>query len=219
MKRANQLMNSIYDLDNLYLAYWKSKKGKTLKKDFLGYTSNLETNLYKLQNELKTGNVSVGNYKYFTINDPKERIICAASFAERVLHHALMNVCHAVFEKHFIYHTYATRPNKGTHKAINYAKMQAKKYTFYAKLDVRKYFDSIDHTILIKALTRLFKENELFSIFYQIINSYQTSDNKGLPIGNLTCQLLFVGCRSFCIRKIKTAICTLHGRYDFFFKR
>lgn len=188
MKRANQLMNSISDLDNLYLAYWKSKKGKTLKKDFLEYSSNLDENLYQLQHELKTGNVTVGHYKYFTINDPKERIICAASFAERVLHHALMNVCHSIFEKHFIYHTYATRPNKGTHKAINYAKMQAKKYTFYAKLDVRKYFDSIDHTILIKALTRLFKENELLSIFYQIINSYQTTENKGLPIGNLTSQ-------------------------------
>jgi len=188
MKRANHLMNSICDLDNLYLAYWKSKKGKTLKKDFLAYSSNLDENLYKLQNELETANVTVGDYSYFTIHDPKERIICAASFAERVLHHALMNVCHSVFEKHFIYHTYATRPNKGTHKAIAYAKKQALKYKFYAKLDVRKYFDSIDHTILIKALTRLFKENELLYIFHQIINSYQTTENKGLPIGNLTSQ-------------------------------
>ncbi len=154
MKRAGNLINKISEIDNLYLAFWKAKRGKSLKTEYINYENNLEENILLLQEQIIKGSLDIGNYHYFTIHDPKKRTICAASFPERVLHHAIMNVCHNVFEKHLIYHTYATRPNKGTHKAIAYAQKNVKKYSWFAKLDVRKYFDIIDHLILENLLSR-----------------------------------------------------------------
>ncbi len=188
MKPQNNLIEQIINIDNLYLAYWKAKRGKSLKTDCIVYENNLEPNLFALQNQIRNGKLDIGNYNYFKIIDPKERIICAASFPERVLHHAIMNVCHNAFEKHLIYHTYATRPKKGTHKAVVFAKKNVCKYNWYAKLDIRKYFDNINHKILQTSLKRLFKDKFLLDIFRQIIASYQTKHEKGLPIGNLTSQ-------------------------------
>ena len=113
MKRAGNLMEKIQDLDNLYLAYFKSKRGKSQMRDVVHYERHLEENLQTLQHQLRTGLVETGPYHYFTILDPKERLICAAAFPQRVLHHAIMNVCHPYFEKHLIYDTYSTRIDKG----------------------------------------------------------------------------------------------------------
>lgn len=199
MKRQSNLFNKISEIDNLYLAFWKAKRGKALKEECVNYENNLEKNIFQLQKQLMSNNIDIGNYHYFTIHDPKKRTICAASFHERVLHHAIMNVCHNVFEEHLIYHTYATRPNKGTHKAINFAQKNIRKYKWFAKLDVRKYFDSINHEILKTALNKLFKEQKILLLFNKIINSYSCTEAfahkrrlrlgmKGLPIGNLTSQ-------------------------------
>ena len=76
-----------------------------------------------------------------------------------------MNICHVVFEKHLIYHTYATRPNKGTHKAVDFAQKNILKQQWYAKLDIRKYFDNINHNILQAGLARIFKDKYLLDIF------------------------------------------------------
>lgn len=122
------------------------------------------------------------------IFDPKERQICAASFAGRVLHHALMNVCHPYFERFLIHDRYATRVGKGTYKAIAKAQHFQKKYRWYAQFDIRKYFYSIDHLILIQKLHRLFKDKQVLEIFEKIIASYETQQGKGIPIGNLTSQ-------------------------------
>lgn len=129
MKRAGNLMQQIYHFDNLQLAYYKAKKGKEAKIEVINYAKNLNQNLKTLQNQLETGNVDVGNYHFFTIYEPKERKIVASSFAERVLHHAIMNICHPYFEKYLIYDTYATRKNKGTYKALDRAKIFTKKTT------------------------------------------------------------------------------------------
>ena len=142
----------------------------------------------KLQVEILSGEVEVGAYHFFTIYDPKERQICAASFPERVLHHALMNVCHSVFERQQIFHSYATRKNKGTHAALSCAAQFHKKNRWYVKMDVRKYFDSVDHEILFALICRKIKDRSVLQIFKKIIASYHTGKGKGLPIGNLTSQ-------------------------------
>lgn len=188
MKRATGLMPMINSFDNLYLAYYKAKKGKEQKPPVIEYTKNLKENLAGLQQQLTSGNVDIGNYHYFTIHDPKQRQICAAGFGERVLHHALMNVCHPYFEKYQIFDSYATRIGKGTFKALERAVQFQKKYQWYHKFDVRKYFDSIDHQRLYKMLEDKFKDRVLLNIFNGIINSYQTKDGKGIPIGNLSSQ-------------------------------
>ncbi|HHU21752.1 MAG TPA: RNA-directed DNA polymerase, partial [Acholeplasma sp.] len=161
---------------------------KDVKMEVAEFRKSLDKNLLTLRNELLLGNVQVGQYHYFTIYDPKEREICAASFRERVLHHALMNVCHANFEKYQIFVSYASRKGKGTYAAINRAKNYQRKYNWFLKLDVCKYFDSIDHCILKQLLAKRFKDVVLLNVFYNIIDSYETSTDKSLPIGNLTSQ-------------------------------
>jgi retron-type reverse transcriptase len=190
MKRLNNLTPLIADPDNLRFAFWKARKAKNGKEEVILIRKNLDKNLLLLRNQILTANVEVGNYHYFTIYEPKERLICAASFPQRVLHHAIMNICHHTFEKHQIFDSYASRKEKGTYAAIDRAKAYQKKYRWFLKLDVRKYFDSIDHEILKQMLRHKFKDNKLLIIFYQIIDSYHTQTKKGLPIGNLTSQYL-----------------------------
>lgn len=188
MKRNNNLMLHIEARKNLYLAFWKARKGKDAIAYVDKYRENLEENLDQLACEINRGLVNVGNYNYFKVYDPKERLICAAAFNERVLHHALMNVCHPAFERYQIFDSYASRKNKGQYAALERAMGFQKKYKWFLKLDVRKYFDSICHNTLIKLLQKKFKEKSLIAIFKQIIDSYSTSDGRGLPIGNLTSQ-------------------------------
>jgi len=188
MKRAGSLMEKICDLDNLYLAFYKANKGKSCNSAAIDYRDNLHTNIACLQKQLLTGNISCGNYHYFTIYDPKVRLICAADFSERVLHHALMNVCHKYFERQLIFDIYATRPGKGTYAALERAKKAMKRFQYVVKMDIRKYFDSISHTILKTQLQHIFKDKKLLFIFEQIIDSYQVEPNRGIPIGNLTSQ-------------------------------
>jgi RNA-directed DNA polymerase len=188
MKRAGNLIAKIADIDNLYYAFYKAANAKRTKEEVLLFESNLDKNLTLLQKQILTSSVDVGNYHYFKTFDPKERTICAASFPERVLHHALMNICHPYFEKQLIYHTYATRIGKGTYAALDKAKEYVEKYGFYAKLDVRKYFDNISHQVLNKLLLQIFKDKVLLQIFEHIISSYSVSNACGIPIGNLTSQ-------------------------------
>jgi len=188
MKRKNNLLEKIAEPENLRFAFWKARKAKDGKMEVAEFRKALDKNLLSLRNELLSGNIEVGNYHYFTIYDPKERLICAASFKERVLHHAIMNICHANFEKFQIFDSYASRKGKGTYAALERAKCFHKKYKWFLKLDVRKYFDSIDHFILKQLIEKRFKDKALLQVYFQIIDSYQTSEGKGLPIGNLTSQ-------------------------------
>ncbi len=190
MRRAGYLFDDIFSLENLYLAFYKAAKGKSRKKKVLSFQKNLSFNLLELKREVLDGNFSFGNYNYFTIYDPKVRKICAALFSERVLHHALMNICHDSFEKKQIYSSCACRKGKGTYFALNLARKACKKYKYFLKLDVRKYFDSIDQNILQLMLKKMFKDNKVISLFGNIIKTYEVSKGKGLPIGNLTSQYL-----------------------------
>ncbi len=188
MKRVGYLIEPIADIDNLRLAFLRAKRGKSTKEGVLNYQANLDANLLSLQEAILSGSVSVGNYHYFKIYDPKERLICASDFREQVLQHALMNVCHSYFERHQIYDSYASRINKGVHKAIEKARYNSGKYNWYLKLDFKKFFDNIHHDVMKSQLAKLFKDPKLLAIFYQIIDSYEVQPSRGVPIGNLTSQ-------------------------------
>lgn len=181
-------MCQIADYDNVQLAFVKSCRGKQCKKEVKDFKKDYDNNIREICSSLMSGSISIGNYSYFKIYDPKERLICAASFRERVIHHAIMNICHKYFDRTLIYDTYATRKGKGGYKALDKAVASISKYRYIAKLDYKKYFDSIDHEILKKKLRRLFKDNRLLAIFDEIIDSYSVSNGRGLPIGNLTSQ-------------------------------
>lgn len=188
MKRVGYLMNHIVELDNLCEAYCKARRGKRDRREVVRYAEHLDDNLRQLQRELMSGHVTVGHYRYFVIHDPKERTICAAPFGERVMQHALMNVCHPYFDRTLIDTTFATRKGKGAYAALACAQQALRHYAYTVKLDVRKYYDSISHQVLMAQLHRLFKDARLLQIFESIIDSYHTTPGHGLPIGNLTSQ-------------------------------
>lgn len=188
MKRPGHLISKIAELENLQLAFYKAQKGKSGNPEVYHYGKHLSVQLPALQQQIVSGDVETGNYRYFTIYDPKERLICEAPFGQRVLHHALMNICHPFFEKVQIFDSYASRPGKGTYAALKRAQYFNKRYPWFLKLDFRKYFDSLDHDILKKQLCRLFKDRDLLQIFERVIGSYCVEQGKGVPIGNLTSQ-------------------------------
>lgn len=188
MKRANNLIQTVADADNLRWAFWKARKGKSHSRPVEIYRRALEQNLAKLRLQILQGEVEVGQYTYFKIYDPKERQIAAPSFQEQVLHHALMNVCHDRFEKAQVFDSYVSRKGKGTHAALARAKENTRRFTYFLKLDVYKFFDSIHHTTLMVQLDKIFKDKAVLQIFYKIINSYEVLPGRGVPIGNLTSQ-------------------------------
>lgn len=188
MKRQGHLIEAIAAMDNLELAYYKARKGKAEKASVYAFGKNLKDNLRVLQTQILSGEVEAGGYHYFTIYDPKKRQICAAPFAQRVLHHALMNVCHPYFEKAQTADSFASRIGKGTYAALDKAKGYNRRYSWFLKLDARKYFDSIHHAVLRQQLCRMFKDSQLLRIFDQIIDSYSVAPARGVPIGNLTSQ-------------------------------
>lgn len=207
-------MSQIADYDNIQLAFIKSCRGKQAKREVIEFRKNYDDNISEIRKSLLSGDIQVGNYNYFKIFDPKERLICAASFRERVIHHAIMNVCHQYFERTLIYDTYATRIGKGVYKALDKAKHAASKFQYVAKLDYRKYFDSIDHEVLKEKLARMFKDKELLNLFYSIIDSYCVVTGKGVPIGNLTSQYFANYYLSALDHKVKEELCVpIYLRY------
>ena len=186
MKRAKSLFNQIISYENVRLAWLKARRHKTSKNVVKNFSKNVNKNLLIVQKNLKSKPAILSSYSQFTIYEPKERLISVVPFIDRVMHHSIMNVLEPVFEKQFIYHTYACRKGKGSHKAIKYAFSKAKNCEFFLKLDVKKYFDNIDHQILKQKLVRIIKDKECLDLLFDIIDSFSTE--KGLPIGNLTSQ-------------------------------
>ena len=188
MKRKSGLMELIADADNLRLAFWKAAKGKATKRDCREFRGALDRELDALRRGLLSGELKIGDYHYFKVHDPKERLICAASFRERVLHHAMINICEPVLERAAIHDSYACRKGKGSLMAVARARSAARSQGWFLKMDMRKYFDSIDHATLRAQLARKFKESALLMLFDRILGSYQCLPGRGLPIGNLTSQ-------------------------------
>lgn len=196
MRRVGQLYERIAEPENLRLAFWKACRGKRDRPEVREYGDRLGENLARLRSQLQEDGVEIGHYRFFTVRDPKERRICAASFPERVLHHAIMNVCEPVLERYAIHDSYACRTGKGMHAAVRRAQAFAQAFPWYLKLDVQRYFDSVHHETLLVLLERRFKDRRLLHLFRAIISTYETAPGRGLPIGNLIsqhCANLYLG--------------------------
>ena len=190
MRRAGNLFAAAADPANLELAFWKAARGKTAKADVIAFRSRLRSNLARMREELAAGTIHVGGYHYFKVFDPKERLICAAPFPQRVLHHALMNLCEPVFERRLIHDTYACRKGKGREAALGRARHFARTNEWFLKLDIRAFFDSIPHERAVALLERVIKDAEMLGILGRIVRSHEAAPATGLPIGNLTSQHL-----------------------------
>jgi len=151
-----------------------------------------ESRLFELQAELIEQRYAPRPYKYFTIQEPKERVISVAAFRDRVVHHALINVIEPIFEAIFIKDSYATRKNKGLHLGVYATQNYARSYQWYLKLDIRKYFDSVSHEILIKLISQKIKDPKIITLCKSILKNQTDSmglaEDTGLPVGNLTSQ-------------------------------
>jgi RNA-directed DNA polymerase len=204
MKTYNNLYPQILSFDNLLLASRKARKGKRFKESCARFELNLEKELLRVQQELEDMTYRHGGYRDFIVFDPKQRLISAAPYRDRVVHHALCNVIEPVFERSFIDDTYACRKGKGTYAAVNRYTQYARRYRYVLKCDVRKYFQSIDHAILMSLISRKIRCRQTMELIKEILCSrcddsshfYFPGDDlftpfqrpKGIPIGNLTSQ-------------------------------
>ncbi|MCH2212843.1 MAG: RNA-directed DNA polymerase [Fuerstiella sp.] len=188
MKRTSQLFPQIPKRNNLRLAFYRAARGKRDRSVVRQFAKKLDRNLENMSEQLLAGVVPVGQYRQFVIRDPKERVITAPCFSERVLHHAIINICEPYFERWLIKDTYACRRGKGREAAINRASVFSRRHRWFSQLDVRKYFDNISHQRLLCLLRRRFKDLPLLALMRRIIVAFRGESGRGLPIGSLTSQ-------------------------------
>ncbi len=188
MRRAGQLFDRIIEPDNLLRAFFRASRGKRVRAETREFAVALHTRLETMAEQVCEGTFPVGRSRQFVIHDPKRRIITAPCFEERVMHHAIMNVCEPVFERWLIYDTYACRVGKGRLKALARAQTFSQRFHWFLKLDIRHYFDSVPHEALNSRLQRLFKDRQLLELLERIVRSHRATVGVGLPIGSLTSQ-------------------------------
>ena len=188
-------------------AYHKAACGKRGKQAAAAFEHQLADRLLWLQAELIGGTYRPGPYQHFTIHEPKRRLISAAPFRDRVVHHALCNVIEPRFEALFHPHSYANRVGKGTHRAIDRLQAYACRYRYVLRLDIVQHFPSLDHAVLKEILFRVIHDEQLRWLIDTILQSgdgvlvgeydmvcFPGDDvlaplrPRGLPIGNLTSQ-------------------------------
>ncbi|MBI4441220.1 hypothetical protein HY639_03565 [Candidatus Woesearchaeota archaeon] len=205
MKTYGSLFARVCAWDNLKLAFKKARKGKTRKpyvKEFEGEYAN---RMQQLQRELILGEYSPQPLNTFILRDPKTRRISVSAFRDRIVHHALCNVLEPIFEKYFIYDSYANRKGKGVLAALKRFDQFKRKASssgkvirgspddnrvrgFVLKADLKHYFDTVDHSKLLAVLSVRIRDEEVMSLIKKVLNNYCVSSGKGMPLGNLTSQ-------------------------------
>ena len=188
----------IIEIENLLEAWKEFVVGKKFRKDVEEFQRHLMSNIISLHKELETKTYKHSDYEAFNISDPKPRNIHKAKVRDRLLHHALYRKLYPFFDKTFIADSYSCRINKGTHKAIerfhyfaNKVSKNNTKTVFVLKCDIKKFFASIDQVILLNILNSYIPDKDIIMLLSTIIESfYSTKKGKGLPLGNLTSQLL-----------------------------
>ncbi|MEW6357963.1 MAG: reverse transcriptase domain-containing protein [Planctomycetota bacterium] len=205
MKSYNRLFEKIVSFDNMLLAARKAERGKRARPDVCAFDFNLEKELVDLKDELKSAAYRPGPYRCFTVHEPKERFISVVPFRDRVVHHAICNVVVPLLERSFIYDTYANRVGKGMHQALVRFRQFVQRYRYVLKCDIKKYFATIDHDILLGKLERRIRCRRTMELLRRIVESsppqesivqYFPGDDlwtpmdrrKGIPLGNLTSQ-------------------------------
>lgn len=187
MKRTNIDLNDIASVQNLALAAYKAAKAKRQRPPVKVFFKDLNRSLNHLSQDILADNVPYGHYRSFSIRDPKPRVIHAACFEDRVLHHAVMNHLGPVLDKAMTTKPYACREGYGVHKAADYALKCIRSFPWFVKIDVEAYFASISHKRLLELLNSKFKGTG-FALVERIIRCYEHTPQHGLPIGSLCSQ-------------------------------
>ena len=180
----------------MFSAWKEFKKGKTSKPDVQEFEFNLENNLFQIHKELKSKKYEHGKYTSFYVKDPKLRHIHKATVKDRIIHHAIFRVLYPISDKGFIYDSYSCRIGKGAHIAVNRLEdfirklsKNNRKTVYVLKCDVKKFFDSVDKTILLTIIKNKIGDEDAIWLVSKILDSFSKSPDKGLPLGNVTSQL------------------------------
>jgi RNA-directed DNA polymerase len=188
MQRSAIGLEDIVAWDNLAAAFHAAARGKRGRGDVEAFRANLEHELAALREGVLGGTLAPGPMRAFRIHDPKPRLIHAPCFRDRVLHHAIMARVGPVLDRALVFDTYACRTGKGTLAAVRRAQQHARRYEWFGQIDVRAYFASIDHDVLLGLLARKFKDRDLLALLARIVRAHAASAGRGLPIGTLTSQ-------------------------------
>ncbi len=213
MKSLKHVFEQVVDYDNLYRAYLNARLCKRYRYDVLQFTAHLEDNLSAIQEELINGTYKLGRYREFYIYEPKQRLIMAQPFKDRVVQWAIYQILHPAFAKGYISDSYACIQGRGTHKAVErlqyWLKLVSRKQNpyYYLKLDISKYFYRIDHEVLLSILERRIRDKKMIDLLSITIKSNETNFglpagkspgevckserlcDKGMPVGNLSSQM------------------------------
>lgn len=188
MKRRRIDLEHVADFANLAEAAHKAARQKRRRPAVQAFFRNLDQDLNDLSRDILEQRVPEARFRRFRIFDPKQRIIHAACFRDRVLHHAVMNLAGPVLDRALAASSFACRPGKGIHSAVAHVQDKIRKYPWYVKIDIEHYFDAIDHRLLLQLLSRRFKGHGFMALIDRILASHHTVPGKGLPIGSLTSQ-------------------------------
>ena len=207
MKRAGNLWPRVTAFDNVLAAAREASRHKRYRPDVARFNLDLERNVLAIQRQLQDRTYQPGPYRTFTIREPKPRLISAAPFYDRVVHHALCRVLEPVLDRTFIHHSYACRKGRGNHRALDRFVRWCAQYPYVLVCDVRKFFPSIDHQVVKYLVLRRVKDPGVLWLLDIIIDAsceqepaawhfpdddllVPLSRRRGLPIGNLTSQVL-----------------------------
>jgi hypothetical protein len=200
-------MEKIASVENLFLAAEKACRGKRSRPDVEDWLMRRETEILSLREELLSGSYQPQGYRFFEIVKPKRRVIAAALFRDRVVHHALCNLMQPLLERRFIARSFSCQRWKGTTAARECCRQLTNRHRYVLKCDVRKFFPSIDHEILKEKLGRIVRDDAVTGLVAKILASHSTDETipalvfagddlvavaerkRGVPIGNLTSQL------------------------------
>ncbi len=205
MKQLDGIWETVTSFANLLQAYRNARRGKRSKPGVAEFGLNLERELLALQRSLHEGTYQPGKYRLFTIYERKPRVIAAAPFRDRVVHHALMQIIEPTIDRTFISDSYACRKGKGVHVAVDRYQAWAQTYRYVLKMDIQQYFPTIDHDLLKEKLQRRIKDARVLALLDRIVESSPQSTAEpyyfpgddlltpldrrvGIPIGNLTSQ-------------------------------
>lgn len=205
MRDTGNLFDGIASFRALHAAARCAINGKRKKPGASAFFANLERELLALERQLRDGIYRPGRYTAFEVNDPKKRMVSAAPFRDRVVHHALCNVVQPIFERGFIANSFANREGKGTHKAIAVYERYRDRHAHVLRCDIFRYFPAIDHDILKAEFRRRIACVRTLGLMDLIVDSSNPQEpvnlhfpgddlfspyerRRGLPIGNLTSQ-------------------------------
>lgn len=223
--RYSNIFDEIANFEALYKAYEECIKGRRYKNEVVSSTAHIEMIVSDLVRELQEGTYKPGEYYEFeTRKEVKRRIIHAPLFRDRIVQHAVCNVLEPLYEKKFIFDSYANRKGKGNHKAV--ARVQSFLYqgkcnNYVLQGDFKKYYDNVDHELLKVKIRRTVKDERVLLLCDALIDSYNGHTGKGIPIGAPFSQLManvnLDSLDHFCQRSFTSQeICQTDGRFCYY---